>query len=160
VSLEELHESRHRRFAGQGGAASPEPWLPPLAEAGTSEYRGPIQRAQRYDEVAWSGEAAPPCPANRSRTGETGKLMHYRAVRERDRVRHVRGATAMVALAVLVFVASAGATPLDDLLFDLQFAPLDGQPAPAFTLAGLDGKPLSLAEFKDRVVLLYFWATW
>jgi cytochrome oxidase Cu insertion factor (SCO1/SenC/PrrC family) len=86
--------------------------------------------------------------------------MHYRAVRERDRVRHVRGATAMVALAVLVFVASAGATPLDDLLFDLQFAPLDGQPAPAFTLAGLDGKPLSLAEFKDRVVLLYFWATW
>ncbi len=66
----------------------------------------------------------------------------------------------IAALAVLVLVVSAGAAPLDDLLFDLRFVPLEGQPASQFTLAGLDGKPVSLSQFKDRVVLLYFWASW
>ena len=79
---------------------------------------------------------------------------------ERARVRSVRRATGMVVLAVLVFVVSAAATPLDDLLFDLRFVPLDGQPAPQFSLAGLDGKPVSLRQFNDHVVLLYFWASW
>src|ERR1700731_1178550 len=32
--------------------------------------------------------------------------------------------------------------------------------APAFTLDGLDGKPLSLAAARGKVVLLNFWATW
>lgn len=32
--------------------------------------------------------------------------------------------------------------------------------APAFQLNDLDGKPLSLAEAKGRIVLLNFWATW
>ena len=72
----------------------------------------------------------------------------------------VRHGAAIVVLAVLAFVVSAAAAPLDDLLFDLQFAPLDGTPAPPFTLAALDGKPVSLARLKDRVVLLYFWASW
>jgi peroxiredoxin len=38
--------------------------------------------------------------------------------------------------------------------------PLDGQVAPAFTLSALDGKRLSLTDFKGQVVLLYFWASW
>ena len=33
-------------------------------------------------------------------------------------------------------------------------------PAPAFELAGLDGKAVSLAEYRGKVVLLNFWATW
>ncbi len=33
-------------------------------------------------------------------------------------------------------------------------------PAPAFKLPGLDGKPLSLADSRGKVVLLNFWATW
>ena len=33
-------------------------------------------------------------------------------------------------------------------------------PAPEFKLAGLGGKPLSLADFHGKVVLLNFWATW
>ena len=33
-------------------------------------------------------------------------------------------------------------------------------PAPDFKLDTLDGKPLSLAEYKNKVVLLNFWATW
>lgn len=33
-------------------------------------------------------------------------------------------------------------------------------PAPDFKLDTLEGKPLSLAEYKNKVVLLNFWATW
>jgi thiol-disulfide isomerase/thioredoxin len=33
-------------------------------------------------------------------------------------------------------------------------------PAPDFKLTTLEGKPLSLAEYKSKVVLLNFWATW
>jgi cytochrome c biogenesis protein CcmG/thiol:disulfide interchange protein DsbE len=33
-------------------------------------------------------------------------------------------------------------------------------PAPDFKLAGLDGKPVTLADSKGKVVLLNFWATW
>jgi hypothetical protein len=32
-----------------------------------------------------------------------------------------------------------------------------GKPAPAFTLKKLDGKPLSLASLKGKVVFLDFW---
>lgn len=32
--------------------------------------------------------------------------------------------------------------------------------APDFTLKDLDGKAVRLADFKDKVVLLAFWATW
>ena len=34
-----------------------------------------------------------------------------------------------------------------------------GTPAPQFTLPALDGKPISLADLKGKVVLLDFWAT-
>jgi thiol-disulfide isomerase/thioredoxin len=33
-------------------------------------------------------------------------------------------------------------------------------PAAEFTLSGLDGRAVSLREFRGRVVLLNFWATW
>ena len=33
-------------------------------------------------------------------------------------------------------------------------------PAPAFKLSTLDGKPLSLGDYKSKVILLNFWATW
>jgi len=32
--------------------------------------------------------------------------------------------------------------------------------APAFTLRDLDGSPVSLADFRGKVVVLNFWATW
>ena len=37
---------------------------------------------------------------------------------------------------------------------------LTGQPAPDFTLKTIDGKTISLKDFKGKVVLINFWATW
>jgi serine/threonine protein kinase/tetratricopeptide (TPR) repeat protein/thiol-disulfide isomerase/thioredoxin len=37
---------------------------------------------------------------------------------------------------------------------------LAGQPAPGFTLQDLNGQQVSLSDFKGKVVLLDFWATW
>jgi len=37
---------------------------------------------------------------------------------------------------------------------------LQGQPAPDFSLASLDGKTLKLSDFHGKAVLLNFWATW
>ncbi|MGA2206165.1 MAG: redoxin domain-containing protein [Terracidiphilus sp.] len=39
-------------------------------------------------------------------------------------------------------------------------SPLDGKPAPNFTLDDLSGKRVSLASFKDKTVMINFWATW
>ena len=62
---------------------------------------------------------------------------------------------------VFFFCGAAGAADtVQDLAIDFRMNPLDGQAAPAFTLSALDGKRLSLADFKGQVVLLYFWASW
>ena len=37
---------------------------------------------------------------------------------------------------------------------------LENKPAPAFTLADLDGKKVSLSDYKGKAVLVNFWATW
>ncbi len=37
---------------------------------------------------------------------------------------------------------------------------LVGRPAPAFTLTDLEGKLVSLSDFKKKAILLDFWATW
>ena len=39
-------------------------------------------------------------------------------------------------------------------------SPLIGRPAPDFTLADLDGRPLALAELRGQPVVINFWATW
>jgi peroxiredoxin len=35
-----------------------------------------------------------------------------------------------------------------------------GQPAPEFTINSVDGKPIKLADFKGKYVMLDFWASW
>ncbi|MET4080135.1 peroxiredoxin [Pedobacter sp. UYP30] len=35
-----------------------------------------------------------------------------------------------------------------------------GQPAPAFTINNVEGKPVSLSDFKGKFVLIDFWASW
>ena len=77
-----------------------------------------------------------------------------------------RGVCIGLALVALLVGASASAAAdkdqvLDELLFDLQLIPLDGQPPPAFELERFgDGKKVTLAEHRGRPVFLYFWASW
>jgi hypothetical protein len=52
-----------------------------------------------------------------------------------------------------------GSAARDDRLIDLQLVPLEGTP-PAFTLDTLGGGRVSLADFRGRPVLIYFWASW
>ena len=58
--------------------------------------------------------------------------------------------------------ADAADTKLDDLLFDLQLVPIQGHTTPpAFELERFDDrKVITLAEYRGRPVMLYFWATW
>ena len=42
----------------------------------------------------------------------------------------------------------------------LQAALVPGTPFPTFSVQDLDGKPLSIADYKGKVVLIDFWATW
>ena len=58
--------------------------------------------------------------------------------------------------------ALAASDSIDRALWDAVgvMRPPDRAQAPAFTLNGLDGKPVSLGDFRGRLVMLYFWATW
>jgi cytochrome oxidase Cu insertion factor (SCO1/SenC/PrrC family) len=66
----------------------------------------------------------------------------------------------LVALAAVLSTGIAAAGSVDDLLFDLQLVPLDGQRPHDFSLPGLDGRRIALRDLRGHVVLLYFWATW
>ena len=39
-------------------------------------------------------------------------------------------------------------------------SPVAGRPAPNFTLQSVDGQTIKLADFRGKVVILNFWATW
>jgi thiol-disulfide isomerase/thioredoxin len=63
-----------------------------------------------------------------------------------------------VASLLLCFLASASFAQESDQP-TIRFV-RNPDPAPEFTLAGLDGKPVTLADSKGKVVLVNFWATW
>jgi peroxiredoxin len=69
-----------------------------------------------------------------------------------------------IILIILVFVAVGIIVLLQnkDSSFNLSGMPQleKGVPAPNFTLPGLDGKMVNLADYKGKVVLLNIWATW
>jgi peroxiredoxin len=52
--------------------------------------------------------------------------------------------------------------PLDlgELTLQLKADLKIGDPAPAFEISSLDGKPLKLSDYRGKFVLLDFWATW
>jgi len=71
-------------------------------------------------------------------------------------VRKIAGLT----LAMLVFVlACFGLVGTPDNT-NPSGAPKVGQPVPDFTLGSLDGGAISVSQFRDRPVLINFWATW
>jgi peroxiredoxin/outer membrane lipoprotein-sorting protein len=58
------------------------------------------------------------------------------------------------------FKPPAGAAKVSQLDLPGIRARLAGNPAPDFTASTLDGQAVSLSDFRGKVVLLYFWATW
>jgi thiol-disulfide isomerase/thioredoxin len=56
--------------------------------------------------------------------------------------------------------APPAATPVGADAAEAQPQPFKGRPAPSFTLVDLQGKKVSLADYKGKAVLLNFWATW
>jgi peroxiredoxin len=64
-----------------------------------------------------------------------------------------------VAVTALVIILSL---KLNDSSFKFsnQVAIKDNLPAPDFTFPGLDGKKVSLSDYKGKVVLVNIWATW
>jgi cytochrome oxidase Cu insertion factor (SCO1/SenC/PrrC family) len=70
----------------------------------------------------------------------------------------IRRLTVACAALALLIVGSAGAAP--DFA-SLQVQPYEPpKPAPAFALPSLDGRTVRLEDFRGKVVLLFFWATW
>jgi len=66
----------------------------------------------------------------------------------------------LLASLLLFFIpASAAARQAQDSEPVIRFI-RNPDPAPAFKLADLDGKPVTLEEFRGKVVFLNFWATW
>ena len=64
----------------------------------------------------------------------------------------------LAAAVLALWVGTAAAAP--DFA-SLAFQPYDPpKPAPAFALSDLQGAKRTLADFRDKVVLLFFWATW
>lgn len=67
---------------------------------------------------------------------------------------------ASAALVATVFFAGAGA-PMLTAADDTPAAALaEGSKAPEWSVTGLDGHPLTSADFKGKVVVVDFWATW
>ena len=66
---------------------------------------------------------------------------------------------AVATLALIAGVGAAAAAPPDWASLGLvpYAAP---RPAPDFALPDLAGKTRTLAEFRGKVLLLFFWATW
>jgi cytochrome oxidase Cu insertion factor (SCO1/SenC/PrrC family) len=75
--------------------------------------------------------------------------------------------TVLVAIAVLAvivvaahFADKATRLPHDGATVKKANNPAAGKPAPDLTLKDLDGKDVSIARYKGKIVLVSFWATW
>jgi cytochrome oxidase Cu insertion factor (SCO1/SenC/PrrC family) len=64
------------------------------------------------------------------------------------------------AVGIVLMAAALGAAAMPDFAA-VQIQPYETpRPAPAFTLPDLDGRPVSLADLRGKVVLLFYWTTW
>ena len=67
-------------------------------------------------------------------------------------------------LVLAVLVGLLGAAPAAVAAPDfsgMEVQPYDPpKPAPGFALRSLDGKTVRLEDFRGKVVMLFFWATW
>jgi cytochrome oxidase Cu insertion factor (SCO1/SenC/PrrC family) len=71
----------------------------------------------------------------------------------------MRLATVASLAALLVTVAASSAAVPDFAGMRIQpYTP--PKPAPAFSLPDLEGKVRTLGDFRGKVLMLFFWATW
>src|SRR5881275_1049852 len=70
-----------------------------------------------------------------------------------------RGVRYLFSLAAAAFLLHVLAAPAFAQQPTIRFA-RNPDPAPSFKLDTLEGKPLTLADYKNKVILLNFWATW
>jgi len=75
-----------------------------------------------------------------------------------------RGLRSFFLWAALIFLAQAGSfipVACGDTFSDFGvIRPKEGKTAPSFSLKDLEGRTVSLEDFRGKVVLLSFWATW
>ena len=81
---------------------------------------------------------------------------------ETQKVRKVNLQPILLIFLIIIGVGILVLLQNKDSFFDLSGKPrlVKGVPAPNFTLPGLDGKMVSLDDYKGKVVLLNIWATW
>jgi len=81
---------------------------------------------------------------------------------ETQNVRRVKFQSLMLIVLIMVGAGVIVLLQTKDSSFNLSGKPRLGKgvPAPNFTLPGLDGKMVSLADYRGKVVLLNIWATW
>jgi cytochrome c biogenesis protein CcmG, thiol:disulfide interchange protein DsbE len=70
------------------------------------------------------------------------------------RARLLAGVAAVVAIIVALLASGLGRDP------SVIASPLVGRLAPNFTLAQLDGPPVTLSKLRGQVVVINFWASW
>ena len=69
------------------------------------------------------------------------------------------GVAVVVLLAGYLLMGSQESSTANAMKLELPAHELSGM-APPFTLTAIDGKAVSLADFRGKVVILDFWATW
>ncbi|UCD33304.1 MAG: TlpA family protein disulfide reductase [Desulfobacterales bacterium] len=81
---------------------------------------------------------------------------------ETQRTSRVNFRSLILVVLIMISVGIIALLQLKDSPFNPFGTPLleKGVPAPNVSLPGLDGKNVSLADFKGKVVLLNIWATW
>jgi peroxiredoxin len=67
---------------------------------------------------------------------------------------------AVLVMALALLLDGRGTAAKEHLLQAMGMAKMPAQPAPDFTLPSVDGRQISLRQYRGKVVFLNFWATW